>query len=516
MSAHTAYVTTPIYYPSGKPHLGSAYTSLAADVYARYMRMAGVDTYFLTGTDEHGLKLQRAAEKEGKTPQAYVDEMSALFRTLTPMMGLSNDDFIRTTETRHKAAVQEMWGRLERNGYIYKSNYAGWYCVSDEAYYADDEIVTDASGTRRSPVSGHPLEWMEEESYFLKLSAFGDRLIDLYTKRPELIRPESRLHEVLGFLKQGLEDISISRTTFNWGVSVPGNEKHVMYVWIDALTNYLSALGWPQGEKMRYWPALHLVGKDILRFHAVYWPAMLLGAGLTEDQLPTVFAHGWWTVEGAKMSKSKGNVVDPEALVAEFGLDPVRYFLLREVPFGGDGDFSRPRLISRINRDLANDLGNLFQRVLSIVTKNNDGKTPDLGTLTDADKAFLAFAGKDRLTQYKAHMEALAFHKALDVAWEIIGEANRYMDAQKPWELKKTDPARMLHVLRVLMEVFCTITIMVKPFMPASADRLQTQLGWTGTLPDLETTTNPRLTTGTQLPAPQGVFMRIQEGTAAA
>lgn len=503
---NTAYITTPIYYPSGKPHLGSAYTSLAADVYARFMRMRGVDTYFLTGTDEHGLKLQRAAEKEGLEPQAYVDSMSAAFRTLSTIMNLSNNDFIRTTEERHVKTAQEMWRRLEKAGYIYKDSYAGWYCVSDESYYNEDEIVKDTDGTRRSPMSGHPLEWLEEESYFFKLSAFADKLINIYERKPELIQPDSRRNEVLGFLKGGVNDISISRTTFNWGVPVPGDEKHVMYVWVDALTNYLSGLGWPNGDKMKYWPhTTHLVGKDILRFHAVYWPAMLMGAGMNEDDLPRIYAHGWWTSNGEKMSKSKGNVIDPESFIAEYGRDQLRYFLLREVSFGQDGDFSLERFVQRTNTELANDLGNLFQRVLVMIHKNCEGKVPALKNLSDEDKAFIAKA-ESLADKISPLIESLSFHKALEVIWEVIGDANKYMDTHKPWALKKEDPEQMAHVLRVLYEVFRPLSVIVEPFMPESAKRMQQLVGVEEATFDL-----PKVTEGQELPAPSGLFMRIEK-----
>lgn len=503
---NTAYVTTPIYYPSGKPHLGSAYTSIACDVWARFQRLAGKDTYFLTGTDEHGLKIQRKAEELGKTPQEYVDEMSAPFRELSDVLNLSNDDFIRTTESRHKEAAQELWRRLEANGYIYKSTYSGWYCVSDEAYYEEDELVEG-----KAP-SGHPVEWMEEESYFFKLSAFEEKLLKLYADQPSFVQPDSRRNEVISFVKSGLQDISISRTTFNWGVPVPGDDKHVMYVWIDALTNYISALGWPNGEKMKYWPGVNVVGKDILRFHAVYWPAMLMGADIDIPQ--KIFAHGWWTSEGKKMSKSFGNVVDPIALMDEFGRDQVRYFLFKEVPFGNDGDFSKERFINRINSELANDLGNVFQRVLSMVHKNCGAQVPTLQELTDEDSAFLTKC-RELPKKVIPLMDSFAFNKSLDEIWVVIGEANRYMDAQKPWEIKKENPEKMAHVLRVLMESFCYFSVLVQPFMPESSAKLQSQIGWSDKkLSDL--TNDLNLKDGNALPKPEGVFPRIEKEEAAA
>jgi methionyl-tRNA synthetase len=495
----TAYVTTPIYYPSGKPHLGSAYTSLAADVYARFKRLDGFDTYFLTGTDEHGLKIQRAAEKEGMAPQAFVDKMAADFKELTPMMGLSNDRFIRTTDADHLATATTMWQALERNGYIYKAKYAGWYSVPDETFYTEEELVDG-----KSPDSGHPVEWVEEESYYFKLSAFGDKLLAHYEQNPDFIKPDSRRNEVVSFVKSGLKDLSISRSTFNWGVPVPGDDKHIMYVWIDALTNYLTAVGWPDTNhpNWKYWPAVHLVGKDILRFHAVYWPAMLLAADVPLPKC--IFAHGWWTVDGAKMSKSKGNVVDPAQLIQQYGRDQLRYFLMREVTFGQDGDFSHARMVDRINKDLANDIGNLFQRVLSMVGKNCDGRVPEMLELSADDRHLLELA-KHLPAKVREAVEALAFNKALDAIWEVVGAGNRYMDSQKPWELKKTDPARMAHCLRVLIESFRPVSVVLEAFMPESAKRMQELVGISHATLEL-----PSLAAGTVLPEPSGLFMRIQ------
>lgn len=504
-ASQKAYITTPIYYPSGKPHLGSAYTTLAADVYARFKRLDGFDVMFSTGTDEHGLKLQRAAEKEGLTPQAYVDKMSDMFREIEPIMNISEHTFIRTTEERHEKTAQVMWKKLEEAGYIYKDSYAGWYCISDESYYTEEELVDG-----KSPMSGHPVEWMEEESYFFKLSAFKDKLLGLYERHPELVQPQSRLNEVVGFLKGEVHDISISRTTFDWGVPVPNGPGHVMYVWIDALTNYLTVLGWPDEKNMGYWPAIHLVGKDILRFHAVYWPAMLMGAGFTEDMLPTVYAHGWWTVDGDKMSKSKGNVVDPETLTAEFGRDIVRYFLMREVPFGNDGDFSETRLIERTNSDLANALGNLFQRVLSMVAKNCEGQVPALGQLDEADDAYLAQA-RTLVAEVRTHVDGLQFHKALDAIWARVHAANAYMDNKQPWTHKKENPDLMAHILRVLMEGFVPIAHTLEAFLPESMARVKTFLGTEGmSLKDIENADGYLLKDGAPLPQPEGVFPRIQ------
>lgn len=499
----TAYITTPIYYPSGAPHLGSAYTSLAADVYARFKRLDGYNVKFLTGTDEHGLKLQRAAENANKTPQEFVDEMSAQFRELTPMMNLSNDDFIRTTEERHLKTATKFWQVLEEKGFIYKDTYSGWYSVPDETYYTESELVDGCS-----PDSGHPVEWVEEESYYFKLSAFGEKLLAYYDAHPEFIQPKSRFNEVYAFVKDGLRDLSISRSTFTWGVPVPGDDAHIMYVWIDALTNYLSAIGWAEGSDdfEAYWPAIHLVGKDILKFHAVYWPAMLMAADIEPPKC--IFAHGWWTVDGDKMSKSKGNVVQPAELVEEYGRDQLRYFLMKEVPFGNDGDFSKERLIQRINTELANDVGNLFQRVLSMVYKNFDGNLPAFnGECSIKDKEFLHKI--NTLNELREHIDNLAFHHALNTIWEVIGEANRYMDAMEPWK-QKEDKAQMGHILRVLCEALAYISIELEPFMPEAAKKMQEAVALPfSTFAGLETPAEV-LVTGTSIPRPQGIFPRVE------
>lgn len=503
----TAYITTPIYYPSGNPHLGSAYTSTACDVWARFKRLDGFDTMFLTGTDEHGLKIQRSAEKAGLNTQEYLDGINEKFREITSIMNLSNDDFIRTTETRHKEIATKMWQTLEANGYIYKDKYAGWYSVSDETYYTEEQLVDG-----KSPDSGHDVEWVEEESYFFKMSAFEEKLLKLYEENPSFIQPSSRRNEVISFVKNGLEDVSISRTTFNWGIPVPGDDKHVMYVWVDALTNYLSALGWPSGEKMKYWPAIHVVGKDILRFHAIIWPAMLMAANVELPQM--IYAHGWWTSEGKKMSKSFGNVIDPKEVTENYGCDQIRYFILREISFGSDGDFSKDRLVERINSDLANSLGNLFQRVLSMVAKNI-GHVPALNELTDADNAYIENFNTI-VSDVRSEMDTLQFHKALERIWQVIYAANQYMDAMEPWQLRKTDEVRMQTVLRVLMESFKYITALIKPFMPESAEKFETQLNWQmTTYEDLEKGEFFSLDEATEIAKPSGVFMRIQTEEAA-
>ena len=503
----TAYITTPIYYPSGNPHLGSAYTSTACDVWARFKRLDGFDTMFSTGTDEHGLKIQRSAEKAGLDTQDYLDGINEKFREITPIMNLSNDDFIRTTETRHKEIATKMWQTLESNGYIYKDKYAGWYSVSDETYYTEEQLIDG-----KSPDSGHEVEWVEEESYFFKMSAFEEKLLKLYEENPNFIQPCSRRNEVISFVKNGLEDVSISRTTFNWGIPVPGDDKHVMYVWVDALTNYLSALGWPNGEKMKYWPAIHVVGKDILRFHAIIWPAMLMAANVELPKM--VYAHGWWTSEGKKMSKSFGNVIDPKEVTDTYGCDQIRYFILREISFGNDGDFSKDRLVERINSDLANSLGNLFQRVLSMVAKNI-GHVPTLNELTDADHEYIKHFDTI-ISDVRNEMDTLQFHKALERIWQLIYAANQYMDAMEPWQLRKTDEVRMQTVLRVLMESFKYITALIKPFMPESAEKFEGQLNWQMTsYENLEKGEFFSMEETTEIAKPSGVFMRIQTEEAA-
>lgn len=509
MTNKTAYITTPIYYPSGDPHIGSAYTSVAADIYSRFKRLDGYDTKFLTGTDEHGLKLQRAAEAKNMPTQEFVDELSAKFRELTPIMNLSNDDFIRTTQTRHIKTATKFWNKLQENGYIYKDTYAGWYSVSDETYYTEDELVDG-----KSPDSGHDVEWLEEESYYFKLSEFQEKLLAYYDENPDFIQPKSRFNEVYSFVKNGLRDLSISRSTFSWGVPVPNDDKHIMYVWIDALTNYLSGINWADDDKTefdKYWPAIHIVGKDILKFHAIYWPAMLMAADI---ELPKkIIAHGWWTVEGEKMSKSKGNAIHPKTLTNEYGCDQLRYFLMREISFGNDGDFNKDRFISRINSELANDLGNLFQRVLTMIYKNCDAKIPHLAELSSQDKEFLSQVNV--LEKLRKEIDNLEFHNGLNTIWHVIGEANRYMDTMQPWKLKN-EPEKMAHVLRVLAECLAYLSIQLEPFMPESAKKMQTAISLQfNNFNGLEVK-GEVLVEGTTIPKPQGIFPRIEKKEEAA
>src|SRR5712692_1054791 len=449
MSADRPYfVTTPIYYVNDLPHLGHAYPTVAADVLARFMRLDGRTVKFLTGTDEHGQKVERSAQALGLTPQQFADRNSAAFREMDRLLDISNDDYIRTTEERHIRGVQALWQELERRGEIYFGRFAGWYCVRDEAFYDEGELVDGKAPT------GAEVEWLEEDNYFFRLSAWQDRLLAFYDANPDAVAPRSRRNEVISFVKGGLKDLSVSRTSFSWGIPVPGDPKHVMYVWLDALTNYLTAAGYPDVESAEYstfWPAdLHMVGKDILRFHAVYWPAFLMAAGLTPPR--RVFAHGWWTVEGEKMSKSLGNFVPPARLVEEYGVDAVRYFVLRELPFGSDGDFSHHAVVSRINSDLANDLGNLAQRVLSMINKNCAAAVPQPGTLTAADETLLA-ASRGLLPRLRVDFAEQAFHRGLEAIWQVVADANRYVDEQAPWALAKTDRARMATALYVLAEI---------------------------------------------------------------
>ena len=508
MTAPKYYVTTPIYYVNDRPHVGHAYTTLAADVMARFKRLDGYDVYLLTGTDEHGQKIQRSAEGKGITPQQFTDEVSAVFRGLADDFNFSNNDFIRTTEDRHKRACAELWRRLEAAGHIYLDKYAGWYAVSDEAFYDEAELKEGPAGTKIAP-TGKPVEWVEEESYFFRLSAFEDRLLALYESQPDFILPKGRRNEVISFVKGGLQDLSISRTTFDWGVQVPGNDRHVMYVWLDALTNYLTATGWPDAAPR--WPAdLHLVGKDILRFHAIYWPAFLMGADLP---LPSrVFAHGWWTNEGEKISKSLGNVIDPYELKETFGLDQTRYFLLREVPFGNDGDFRREAMVTRMNSDLANNLGNLAQRSLSMIAKNLDGQVPT-AMLTAEDEALIAAAGPALLDEVRGLLDMQAFNRALEAVWSVISEANVYIDAQAPWTLKKTDPERMASVLYTVIETVRRVTLILQPVMPESSAKLLDLVGQPADKRDFAALED-RLISGTSLPKPEGVFPRYVEAEA--
>jgi len=467
------YLTTPIYYVNDKPHIGHAYTTLACDALARFKRLDGFDVMFLTGTDEHGQKVQKSAEDKGIDPKTFTDQVSQNFRDLTATLNFTNDDFIRTTEERHYKSCQKLWNTLIENGDIYLGSYAGWYAVRDEAYYAESEI-TDG----KAP-SGAPVEWVEEPSYFFRLSAYQDKLLAHYDANPDFVAPKSRLNEVRSFVAGGLNDLSVSRASFSWGVPVPGDDAHVMYVWLDALTNYITAAGYGQDDEAdRFpirWPAdLHMVGKDIVRFHAVYWPAFLMAAGVP---LPKrVYAHGWWTNEGQKISKSLGNVIDPVDIAETYGLDQMRYFLLREVPFGNDGDFSHNAMVHRMNGDLANDLGNLSQRVLSMIFKNCDGVMPSKPTaLAEADETILKQVD-GLLERQRDHYDNQQFHEALKDIWDVVSAANRYVDDMAPWALRKTDLDRMGDVLWVLAETLRQVAILIQPVMPEASAAMLDQL----------------------------------------
>ncbi|HEX6841135.1 MAG TPA: methionine--tRNA ligase [Stellaceae bacterium] len=499
------YLTTPIYYVNDAPHLGHAYTTVACDALARFMRLDGRQVRFLTGTDEHGQKVEKSARAAGVDPQTFCDRVSQNFRDMTRLMNVSNDDFIRTTEPRHVAGVQVLWQELQRKGEIYLGRFAGWYAVRDEAFYDEGELVGGRAPT------GAEVEWVEEENYFFRLSAWQDRLLKFYDENPDFIAPRARRNEVVSFVKSGLRDLSISRTSFTWGIPVPGDPRHVVYVWLDALANYITALGYPEtkdGDYSTFWPAdLHMVGKDIIRFHCVYWPAFLMGAGLQPPK--RVFAHGWWTVEGQKMSKSLGNFIPPQQLVEQYGLDAVRYFMLRELPFGSDGDFSHRAVVGRINADLANGLGNLAQRVLSQVNRNCAGKLPAPGPLAAADEALLTVA-HGLLGAVRGDFAEQAFHRALEALWQVVGDADRYVAEQAPWTLKKTDPQRMETVLYVLSEVIRHLAILVQPVVPSAAAKLLDQLAVPPDRRDFAALATP-LTPGTALPKPEGIFPRFVE-----
>ncbi|KXV46553.1 MAG: methionine--tRNA ligase [Gluconobacter albidus] len=502
-------ITTPIFYVNGAPHIGHAYTSIAADVLARFHRLNGEDVLFVSGTDEHGQKVEQTAVAKGMDPQAYADEVSASFRQMQKDMAISTDEFIRTTEERHKGAAKALWEKVAANGHIYLGAYEGWYSTRDEAFIGEDELVKKSDGTFVAP-SGAPVERVKEPSYFFRLSDFQDRLLKLYEDNPDFIGPVGPRREIESFVRQGLRDLSVSRTSFKWGVPVPNDPDHVMYVWFDALANYLTAVGYPDlnDPRAKFWPAdVHVVGKEIARFHCVYWPAFLMAAGI--DLPKSVFAHGWWTVEGEKMSKSLGNVLDPKALADEFGLDALRFFLMREVPFGGDSNFSRRSMITRTNVELANDLGNLCQRTLSQVARNLGGVLPERGTLTEDDQAMLAMVTL-LPTIMSEQIERKAITDALEEVWKVIRAANSYIDRQAPWALKKTDPERMADVLRVLVDMIRGIATMLQPFMPDTMDKMLVQLGVQDderTFAALETL----LPAGRTLPKPEGLFPRFVE-----
>jgi methionyl-tRNA synthetase len=509
------YVTTAIAYPNGQPHIGHAYEAIATDALARFAQLDGKDVFFLTGTDEHGLKMIQTAQNEGLTPRELANRNAARFKEMDERLNIKFTRFIRTTEEQHHSSSQEIWRRMQANGDIYSDTYAGWYSVRDEAYYAEEETTVGEDNLRRGP-QGTPVEWVEEKSYFFRLSAYQDKLLKLYENQPDFVGPDSRRNEVMSFVRGGLKDLSISRTTFDWGVKVPDDSEHVMYVWVDALTNYITGVGFPDesDKNWPYWPAdLHIIGKDIIRFHAVYWPAFLMSAGIAVPK--RVYAHGFLFNRGEKMSKSVGNVVDPFNLADQYGVDQIRYFFLREVAFGQDGNYNHEAIVARINADLANDLGNLAQRSLSMIAKQLGGVLPAPGPFSETDKAILAEADA-MIGASRSAMASQQIHVWLNTVWSVVAEANRYFASEAPWALAKTDPARQQTVLYVTAEVVRQIAILTQPVMPAASERLLDSLGISRdedarSFAALKT----RIAPDTTLPAPQAVFPRYIEPSAA-
>ena len=508
----TYYLTTAISYPNGRPHIGHAYELIATDAIARFKRLDGYEVLFVTGTDEHGQKMLQTATKEGSTPRELAERNSQYFRDMTVALNASNNDFIRTSEERHYRASEAIWQLMEANGDIYLAKYSGWYSVRDEAYYDENELALNSDGTRTAIKTGTQVEWVEEESYFFKLSAFQERLLKHYETHPNFIGPEERLNEILSFVRSGLHDLSISRTTFNWGVPVPGNPKHVMYVWVDALTNYLTATGFPDADAQRasFWPAnVHIIGKDIVRFHTVYWPAFLMSAGLP---LPRrVFGHGFLFNRGEKMSKSVGNVIDPFTLASHYGVDQLRYFFLREVPFGQDGNYSHEAIVNRINADLANDFGNLAQRSLKMIAGNCGGKIPSPGNLLLSDEELLK-AADNLVWKARDSIYSFAIHTILADLWAVVAEANRYFTAEEPWKLKASDAARMETVLYVTIEVIRQVAILAQPVIPMGAGKILDLLAVPQDARDFSYLgIDGRLSPDVALPPPEPVFPKYVE-----
>jgi methionyl-tRNA synthetase len=511
MARRTFYITTAIPYANGAPHIGHAYERIATDAIARFHRLDGDDVLFVTGMDEHGQKMQQTAAREGLRPIELADRTAQLFATMGEALDAPADDVVRTTQPRHYLASQEIWKRMAANGDIYLSKYPGWYSVRDEAFFEESELKPGPGGERLAP-SGAPVEWVEEESYYFKLSAYQERLLAHYRSHADFIVPETYRNEVISFVERGLNDLSISRSTFDWGVPVPGDASHVMYVWVDALTNYLTATGFPDetAPGFRYWPAdAHVIGKDITRFHAVYWPAFLLSAGLA---LPKqIVVHGFLFNRGEKMSKSVGNVIDPFAMAGHYGVDQMRYFFLREVPFGQDGNYSHEAIVSRINADLANDLGNLAQRSLTMIARNCEGRVPAHGSFSDADSAILA-AADALVAEARQAMQSFALHLVLADIWRVVAEANRYFAAQEPWKKSKTDPARTATILFVTAEVLRNVAIMTQPFIPVASAKLLDLLGIGKDARSFACAgAAHRLQSGTPLPAPAPIFPRYVE-----
>jgi methionyl-tRNA synthetase len=511
------YITTAIPYANGAPHIGHAYERIATDAIQRFMRLDGRDVLFVTGMDEHGLKVQQTAARADMTPQAFVDGIAGKFAEMGDLLDARADDVVRTTEARHRRACQAIWERMAANGDIYLSKYSGWYSVRDEAYFEEGELTPGPDGTRLAP-SGAPASWVEEESYFFRLSAYADRLLAHYEANPDFVTPEKYRNEIVAFVKRGLNDLSISRTTFGWGVPVPGDPRHVMYVWVDALTNYITATGFPdESPCAAFWPAdVHVIGKDITRFHAIYWPAFLMSAGLPPPK--QIVVHGFLFNRGEKMSKSVGNVVSPAALVDAYGLDAVRYFFLRETPWGQDGNYSHELIVARMNADLANDLGNLAQRCLSIVARNGAAVPhPEAASFAEADRAMLASA--DALGEIaRAHMRPFQIHLYIGAVMEVVAAANRYFANAEPWKLAKTDAARMRIVLYVTMDVLRTAGVLLQPVMPAAMAKLLDLLAldtnartFAGVGGEGALEAANRLKPGTALPPPAVVFPRYVE-----
>ena len=474
MSDNNFYITTPIYYVNDVPHIGHAYTSLVCDVIARFMKINGKEVKYLTGTDEHGQKVEKSALNNNLSPEEFTDKMSISFKNLLKALNIANSDFIRTTEERHKMGVKAFWKKLQENGDIYISNYSGWYSIRDEAFYNKSELTPEGLAP-----TGAPVEWVEEPSYFFALSKWQDRLLEFYEKNPDFIKPKSRRNEVVSFVKNGLTDLSISRTSFKWSIPVAGNPEHVIYVWLDALTNYISALGYPNetNDYKTFWPAdVHVVGKDILRFHAVYWPAFLMSAGIPTPK--SIFAHGWWTNEGQKISKSVGNVIDPFKLIDDFGLDQVRYFLVREVIFGNDGNYVRENLIQRNNSELSNKIGNLMQRTCSFIFKNCQERMPNV-TKEFIDKMYQSeffIKLQDMIKDSIIQMENYNINAVLDNIINVTEQSNIYIDHEAPWTLKNSAPQKMNEVLYRVLETLRYIAILMQPFTPDSAAKMLDQL----------------------------------------
>ena len=506
------YITTPIYYLNAAPHLGHAYTTIVADFFTRFWKLAGQPTYFLTGTDEHGQKIAEAAAQHNMRPDCYVDQTSLLFRKMTNDVGAAPDDFIRTTDARHMKGATALWETLHDKGYIYKGTYKGWYAVRDEAYYKESEITDGKAPT------GAPVTWVEEPCFFLRLSRMRERLLTFYKEHPDFVQPQERYNEAIRWVEQGLNDLAISRSTFDWGIPVPDGPGHVMYVWVDALSNYINALGYPEPTQnfQTFWPhARHVIGKDILRFHAIYWPALLLAADLPPPE--RLYVHGWWTVEGQKMSKSLGNVRAPEAIIETYGLDTFRYFVLRQIPFGGDGDFADSAVLTRLNADLANDLGNLFQRVLSFVQKQG-GTVPKSEGLPPCEA--ISSWQASLASKLTAYVENAQPHRYLQHMWEGVGYGNQFMDTLAPWKLAKSDTPEDAQALKnglaQLLDLLFYVATYLQPVMPSTATKMLQQLGQPAETPGPFAQLEVALTPGQPLPKPTPLFQKKEAEEAVA